>query len=237
MKKHNVHFFQHVPFEGLGLLEDILYEAGVRLSRTALWQADPVWPEPSDTDLLIVMGGPMGVYETDAYPWLASEIACLQRFIQAGKPVLGICLGAQLLAAALGSRVYPSGKKEIGWFEISCQNPRPDWFFPHTEQPVVYHWHGDTFDLPPGAVSLASSLATENQAFAVGEHLVGLQFHLETDARALEAFLETGSQEIEASPGPWVMPIDQQRAAAAQAETNRPVLVALINHLLKRSPR
>ena len=175
----HAHYLQHVSFEGLGSIETWLLEAGYEISCTRLYQGDSL-PSADRFDLLIVMGGPMSVNDEFDYPWLAEEKRFIRNAIDRGCPVLGICLGAQLIASALGARVYANPLKEIGWHPI--QRVEPDEhagvrFPPFLE---VFHWHGETFDLPAGAVHLARSKGCENQAYAYRNNVVGLQFHLET---------------------------------------------------------
>jgi GMP synthase-like glutamine amidotransferase len=137
-------------------------------------------PHPNQIDLLVIMGGPMSINDEDAFPWLVPEKQFIREMIASGKPVLGICLGAQLIAGALGADVYPNGAKEIGWFPIQGipSGGRLTFRFPSSMK--VFHWHGETFDLPSGAIRLARSKGCENQAFQIGRSVIGLQFHLET---------------------------------------------------------
>jgi len=171
------HCLQHVPFEGPGSIEPQLRTAGYELSHTRFFES-ALLPLRDDIDLLVVMGGPMSV--NDELPWLAPEKKFIRNLIESGKPVLGICLGAQLIASAMGARVYKNPVKEIGWFPVQgVTSPGSASFsFPHSIE--VFHWHGETFDLPPGAVQLARSEGCENQAFQIGRSVIGLQFHLET---------------------------------------------------------
>lgn len=151
-------------------------------------------------DLLIVLGGPIGVYETDAYPFLVSEVETIHKRLAARKPMLGICLGAQLMAAALGARVYTGTKgPEVGWFPIqySGRNQPPAWFAPLVaDRLLVFHWHGDTFDLPAEAQPLARTKLYENQAFTVGVYGLALQFHPEVTANGLERWYVGHASEL-----------------------------------------
>lgn len=181
---------RHVAFEDLGTLEPLLVDFGYDVNyREAGWQElsaiDPLAP-----DLLIVLGGPIGVYDQDAYPFLRDEITLLERRLRRDRPTLGICLGAQLMAAALGARVYPgTNGKEIGWSPLSrgADANTGRYLQPLFEDGVeVLHWHGDTFDLPPGSAHLAATPRYPHQAFAYGDAALALQFHPEVTAPGLE---------------------------------------------------
>ncbi len=173
------HYLQHVPFEGLGNIRPWLEAAGCEVSGTRVFESGE-FPDLAALDLLVVMGGPMSVNDEADHPWLVEEKQFVRRAIEAGKAVFGVCLGAQLIASALGSRVYPNAEKEIGWFPVHRVGAGDGATFEFPPSLKVFHWHGETFDLPPGAVRLASSEGCENQAFQVGPSVIGLQFHLET---------------------------------------------------------
>jgi len=192
-----IHHLQHVPFEGLGSIENHLLSQRHQLTSTHLYQGEPL-PETEAFDALIVMGGPMGVTDVADYPWLETELDFIARTIQAGKKVLGICLGAQLIAAALGAKVYRNRSPEIGWWPLSATDEAAkSGLLPHTCLP--FHWHGDTFDLPEGALLLASSEACTNQAFLIDEQVIGLQFHLETTADTALSLINQCGDEIDGS--------------------------------------
>ncbi len=179
---------RHLAFEDAGLFAEPLRERGYAIREVdAGVNASP--DDLESADLLIVCGGPIGVYETDRYPFLADEIAALQRRLQAGRPTLGLCLGAQLMAAALGARVYPGGKKELGWAPLQLSAAGQASPLGVLAGLPVLHWHGDTFDLPAGATLLASTGLYPNQAFSHGRHALALQFHAEADSRRIEQWL------------------------------------------------
>jgi GMP synthase (glutamine-hydrolysing) len=182
--------FSHLPFEDLGALEPELERRGFAIETIDVATAHFPLPAPERCDLLIVLGGPIGVYDSSDYPFLAGEIETIRGRLAARKPVLGICLGAQLMAAALGARVYPGGRgPEIGWFPILPASPQlvPDWFAPLVASDLrLFHWHGDTFDLPAGARHLARTELYENQAFAIEDYALALQFHPEVTETGLE---------------------------------------------------
>ncbi|KZZ84832.1 hypothetical protein AS29_007155 [Bacillus sp. SJS] len=171
-----VHYLQHVPYEGLGYIQDWADERGFHLTKTALYKDDIHFPELSEFDLLIVLGGPMNIDQTDEYPWLKQEKEFISRAIHSGKKVLGICMGSQLTATALGAIVSKNAFEEVGWHEVKMRETRipglPASF-------KAMQWHGDTFDLPEDCIWLAESEACSNQAFLYDDRVIGLQFHLE----------------------------------------------------------
>jgi GMP synthase (glutamine-hydrolysing) len=187
---HQALVLSHVSFEDLGSLDHLLRERGFEIEGVDVATARFPLPQAASCDLLVVLGGPIGVYDQQDYPFLKDELACISQRLQARKPILGICLGAQLMAAALGSRVYPGQQgAEIGWSPLQAapDSDTPAGFAPLLAPGVsVLHWHGDTFDLPSGALPLASSALYANQGFAVGDFALGLQFHPEVTALGLE---------------------------------------------------
>ncbi|OFV93928.1 MAG: amidotransferase [Acidobacteria bacterium RIFCSPLOWO2_12_FULL_65_11] len=203
-----VHVFQHVPFEGLGSIGVWLEERGASVSSTRFF-ADDSMPCVDDIDMLVVMGGPMSVNDHAAFPWLGVEKRFIGEAIARNIPVLGVCLGAQLIANVLGARVYSNVVKEIGWFPIQAVST-PDGVFSFPSECLVCHWHGETFDLPEGAVRLARSEACENQAFQFKRHVIGLQFHLETTPESMRALVENCRQEL--VPGAYVQTAQELRA-------------------------
>ncbi|HVJ52045.1 MAG TPA: glutamine amidotransferase [Aliidongia sp.] len=207
---------RHVAFEDLGLLTPLLSARGYR----AIYREAPDGlsvAELLDADLLIVLGGPIGAYEEDDYPFLAAELRALERRLKEARPTLGICLGAQLMARALGASVYPGRRgKEIGWAPLALTDAGRDSNLAALGREVpVLHWHGDTFDLPKGSTRLASTSLYENQAFAIGSTALGLQFHLETPADRVERWLVGHAAEIAATPGATVAELRRGTKAAA----------------------
>lgn len=182
--------FSHVPFEDLGSLQPALERRGFTIETVDVSTARFPLPQVKRCDLLVVLGGPIGVYDAQSYPFLAEEIECIRQRLAGRKPTLGICLGAQLMAAALGARVYPGDRgSEIGWYPLlsaDADSP-PEWFAPLLAKDLsVFHWHGDTFDLPGGTRWLAKTCFYENQAFAVDDFGLALQFHPEVTKAGLE---------------------------------------------------
>lgn len=184
--------FQHSPLEGPSLIGDWASGRGHEL-RMHPWHASGAVPYNGSWDALIVLGGPMAVYEQDRYPWIREEQRLMRQTLEEGKQVLGICLGAQLLADVLGGRVYPQGHQEIGWYPLFHQKHALDEVLLHDlieEHPMAMHWHGDCFEIPPGCRHLASSQACANQAFAYGRQALGLQFHWEFSRETLQQMLD-----------------------------------------------
>ncbi|MBP7603164.1 MAG: type 1 glutamine amidotransferase [Spirochaetes bacterium] len=192
-----IHCIQHVPFEGPAAVKDWALERGHVLSRTALYDNESL-PAMDEFDWLIVMGGPMGVYDEDMYPWLAAEKRFIGRSIAEGHTVLGICLGAQLMAAALGGTVRANARREIGWFPVRLlpEAGRIPAFARLPREFDAFHWHGDTFGIPPGAVRAAESDACPAQAFSYNDRVIGLQFHLESTPESVEALVRNCAGEL-----------------------------------------
>lgn len=192
-----VHALLHVPFEGLGAIRPWLETHGYSLSETHLYR-DESLPAISDFDWLIVMGGPMSVHDEKAYPWLVNEKALLKEAIAMDKTMLGICLGAQLIAEAAGGSVV-AGEPEIGWWPLYI-NPTTDIDRFGFNQLKAFHWHGEQIQLPPRAQRLASSQCCETQAFQIGERIIGLQFHLETTPASARLLVENAAEDLIESP-------------------------------------
>ena len=194
---------RHVPFEDLGSFERVLGDRGYAVAYADAGLDNLGALDPRGPDLLVVLGGPIGAYEEASYPFVLDELELLEKRLAADRPTLGVCLGSQLMARALGARVYPGDRKEIGWATLALtdEGRRSCLRFLAPEETAVLHWHGDTFDLPQGAVRLASTQAYENQAFAWGKRALALQFHAETTARGLERWFIGNACEIGATPG------------------------------------
>lgn len=196
-----IHALQHVPFEGLGHIGQWVKNRGHHLALTRLWAGEPL-PRPATFDRLVVMGGPMNIYEDDRYPWLADERNLIAEAVEGGKSMVGICLGAQLLADALGSRVVAGKNKEIGWMPVvlTAAGRESALFRGLPEHFMVLHWHGDTFAIPPGAIHLAESEACPSQAFVYQDRVLGLQFHLESTPASVEEITANCRSELVAGP-------------------------------------
>jgi GMP synthase (glutamine-hydrolysing) len=191
---------RHVAFEDLGNLEPCLRAKGYRIEYVEAG-VDPLDAAGRDPALLVVLGGPVGAYEEESYPFIRGELALLRERLAAGRPTLGICLGAQLMASALGARVHPGGRKEIGWAPLALTEAGKASALKHLEGVPVLHWHGDTFEMPAGAVRLASTEAYANQAFSWGRNALALQFHPEAIGARLERWYIGHACEIASVPG------------------------------------
>ena len=187
----------HVPFEGLGCIEQWIIDNNHSVTFTKFYENYSL-PTVENIDWLIVMGGPMGVYDEVAFPWLIEEKAFIQKAIEQRKTVIGICLGSQLIAEVLGAKVYPNKQKEIGWFDIektsACE--KLDIIQTQERKFQVFHWHGDTFDLPKGSTQLFRSAVCENQAFIYNGNVLGLQFHFEVTNYSLAEMVKHGQDEL-----------------------------------------
>jgi GMP synthase (glutamine-hydrolysing) len=211
---------RHVSFEDAGTLEPVLEERGIGLRYLEAGVDD--LSRAKDTDLLVVLGGPIGIYEVDRYPFLKQELATIEAAVRKGVPVIGICLGCQALAAVLAARVYPGKQKELGWDEMMLTKEGKASPLGAIDGVRVLNWHGDTFDLPVGATRLASSEITPNQAFTYGDKVLALQFHVELPERDLEKWLIGHTLELAASKIDLAkMRADTARFAPAANEASR----------------
>lgn len=191
---------RHVPFEDLGSFGPVLADHGFEIQYVDCGIHDIAAIDPSTPELLIVLGGPIGAFQDDLYPFIKEEVHLLERRLELNRPTLGICLGAQMIARTLGARVYAGPYKEIGWSRLDLTDAGRMSPLRHLNAPVL-HWHGDTFDLPSEATLLASTDKCANQAFSWGDNVLALQFHPEVDARNIEQWLIGHACEISAADG------------------------------------
>lgn len=190
-----IHILQHVPYESPGSITDWAEEKGFPVTYSRFFENTQL-PSPEDIDLLVIMGGPMNIYENDKFPWLTQEKACIQNCLSAKKKILGICLGSQLLADALGSKVFRNKEKEIGWFPIYKNGNHPALDLFHEGDITAFHWHGDTYEIPKNAEPLFYSEATKNQGFVYENRVFALQFHWEIQAESLEELIKHAHSDL-----------------------------------------
>lgn len=236
MKKLRIHYFQHVAFEGLGSIEEWASHAGHSLTGTRFFESVR-FPEISDFDWLIVMGGSMSVHDEEQYPWLSDEKRYIRRTIDEGKTVLGICLGSQLISAALGASVYKNKEVEIGWFDIEfTPYAQSDNLFSDMGSRLkVFHWHGDTFDLPENAIHIAFSEGCRNQAFIYKGNVLALQFHLEPTPYSLQQMFENCRSGL--SAGKYVQTEKEILSRKQLPESSRKVLFTFLDKLAEQSSK
>ena len=199
-----LHAFYHVPFEDVGSIGLWAAERGHEVTATSFF-AEETPPPAGDYDMLVVMGGPMGVYDEKEYPWLVGEKKAIEAAVAADKAVCGVCLGAQLLSVVLGGSVSRNPVPEIGWFKVHMtpEGLAEPVFAGFPDAYYAFHWHGDTFSIPPGASHAASSAACPNQAFVYNHKVVGLQYHLETTPVGMQRLIKYCAEDV-AVPGPTV---------------------------------
>lgn len=227
-----VHYFQHVPFEGPGYIYQWAENAGILLHPVALYENAPL-PAVDECEALIIMGGPMGLGDELMHPWLKREKRFIEKAIEAHKTVIGICLGAQLIASVMGARVFANTQKEIGWFPVrktlKADSTALGRLLP--ERFDAFHWHGDTFDIPAGAIHLAESDACQNQAFIFQERVLGLQFHLESTPASINGLIENCCHELVTAP--FVQSTEQICQGNKHLPASNTLLAKVLNHLLQ----
>ena len=218
----NIIVLQHAPCETVGLLQEALTAADLKTHVIRSFEGAHVPKEMGQSEGLIVMGGPMGVYEQDRFPFLREEMKLIDHALKEKKPILGVCLGSQLLAAALGANVYAGPAQEIGWYPVTLlPEADTDPLLRKVPSPVMaLRWHGDVFDLPKGAVRLAYSEKTDVQAFRYGKNAFGFLFHMEMTAHIIEEMVKTFSSELQQEK------LDGTQIVA-QSKNNLPALAAV----------
>jgi len=226
----NIQCLMHVPFEGPGIIELWAEEKKHPMSFTRMYENDDL-PELSEVDMLVIMGGPMNVFDFHIHSWMQDEIEWVRKYIDLGKPVIGICLGAQIIAAALGADVYPGEHKEIGWYNLqflpSLGEFRICKDLPSSRK--VFHWHGDTFPIPEGAIRIASSTAFPNQGFIFNKKAIALQFHLEVTPESVAGMVDKCRSQL--VPGEYIQTEKEILRESCCFETNQQVLCQFLDYL------
>ncbi len=225
-----IHYLQHVPFEGLGTIEAWALANNHTLTATRLYSNEQL-PSLDRFDLLVVLGGPMSVHDEAEHVWLKAEKWFIRQVIAANKPILGICLGAQLLAESLGGKVIRNQKKEIGWFPVTLSDVfadvEPGRSLPrHAE---AFHWHGETFTLPKGAMRIGSSIACENQGFIYGGNIIALQFHLEMTQLGAEELIQHCGDEL--VTGEYIQKEDEMLNETQRFNRANKMMTTLLDYL------
>jgi GMP synthase-like glutamine amidotransferase len=232
-KPKRIHFLQHVSYEGLGGIDSWIQAQGVQLNGTRFFE-EVALPDTASVQALIVMGGPMSVHDEAKFKWLAAEKKFIEQVIRDGKPVLGICLGAQLIADVLGARVYPAAHREIGWFPVELTDKGKSDRIMQALPPVFtgFHWHGETFDIPDGAVHLARSAACENQAFSYNGNVLALQFHPEVTVPLAQLLVMRAKEDLK--PGEFVQTETEILGNKNGVRQNGNYIVGLMNALMNQ---
>ncbi|WP_456370428.1 type 1 glutamine amidotransferase [Thermodesulfatator atlanticus] len=233
--KRRLHYIQHVPFETPGVILDWAKSRSYEVTHTRVFLDEP-FPSALDFDFLVLMGGPMSVHDEDQFPWLSEEKTFLKNILGEDEErikIMGICLGAQLIAEALGAEVYPNRYKEIGWFPIELTEAGKahrlfrDWPSPFN----VFHWHGETFSLPQEATHIAYSEACENQAFLYKDRILALQFHLEVTPDLVAGLIENSAEDI--VPGPYVQDPEAIKGQPELYELCHEMLFKLLDRFMR----
>jgi len=230
MHQLRIHYFQHVPFEGPGSIQEWSIKNGHSLTSTNFYINETL-PDLNSIDWLIIMGGPMSVDDEKEFHWLPKEKSFIKNAIEKGKKVIGICLGAQLIAQILGASVYTNKQKEIGWFPIRLTEPakRHPLFNGLHSEIIVFHWHGDTFELPENAIAIAKSDACNNQGFIYKQNVLALQFHLETTRESIQQMIENGRDEL--TQGQYIQEENEIQNQQEFFEENKKYLFTILDRL------
>ena len=224
-----LHSLQHVPFEDLAYIESWAQERSHSISRTLLFNNDP-FPEMSEFDWLVILGGPMNIYEEEEFPWLKREKKFISEAIAQQKFVLGICLGAQLVADVLGGKVFENPYKEIGWYPVRLtpEARKSAIFRPLPAQFVAFHWHGDTFSIPPGGIRIAESEGCSKQAFEYHGRVIGLQFHLESALESIQRLIRNCAGEL--ADGKYIQSAEEMLGQRGNFPKIRRIMTLLLDH-------
>lgn len=228
----NIHYIQHVPFEGIGSIEHWAIENKHGLSSTNMFENNYTFPTLDNFDMLVIMGGPMGVNDQGQFPWLIEEKEFIKTSIDNNKIVLGICLGSQLIAHVLGAKVYKNPQKEIGWFSVTMTQKAltHPLFRIFPKEFITFHWHADTFDLPVNAHLMAESKATKHQAYLYSSKVIGFQFHPEVSTQSISE-LGLNSHEVLVGEN-FVQTEDQIKGMISNVQENKKLLFSFLDQLM-----
>jgi GMP synthase-like glutamine amidotransferase len=230
-----IHCIRHEPFEGLASIESWTRRNNHQLSCTHTY-LNQRFPDDTAFDMLIILGGTASVYEPDKYTWLAAEKKFIQKVINSRKKVFGICLGAQILADMHGAAVYPCRSKETGWFKVTFNRTELPAYSFLPDQLLVFHWHGDTFDIPHTGIRFASSELTPNQGFILGQNILALQFHLEMDLISLKKIIKGAGNQLHAKDE-FIQQADQILALAHYIEANNELVFRILDQFTSDTSR
>lgn len=234
MKTLKIHCFQHVHFEDLGCIGNWIEKNSHAVQYTRFYE-NPSIPGVDEYDWLVVMGGPMSVNDEDEFPWLVEEKKAIKAAIEKNKTVIGICLGSQLIAQVLVGKVYKNKEKEIGWFDISLTGTKESENLLNTgsANPIkVFHWHGETYEIPANSIHLAYSAGCRSQAFLYDGKVLGLQFHLEVTEQSIGAMIENGRNEL--VKGTFVQSENEILAQADCIRSNNRIMFQILDKLAKQ---
>lgn len=187
-----IHYLQHIDFENIGYISKWANNKNYKVAGTKLFLGEKL-PELYEFDVLIIMGGPMNIYEYDSYSWLKEEKRLIKQAIENNKYVIGFCLGAQLIADVLGGTISKNREKELGWFEIEKTEES---YFESIDKVTVFHWHGDTFTIPKNAMNIFKSKGCENQAFIYSDNVLAFQCHMEMEEENISLILKNCREEL-----------------------------------------
>jgi GMP synthase-like glutamine amidotransferase len=227
-----IHCLLHETFEGIASISDWISIHNHSVSYTRIFLNEP-FPDTIDFELLIIMGGSASVYEEEKYQWLKEEKQFIKKAISSNCKILGICLGAQLLADVFKSRVYKGPEKEIGWFPVSFNKSELAYLTFLPEQMTVFHWHGDTFDIPKGAIRIGSTEPIQNQGFMIDDHIFAIQFHLEMNENQVQQMLLHGGNDL-AQKGNYIQSKNQIISQHEYFKSNNQLMFDLLDFLASK---
>ncbi len=227
-----IHYLQHELTVPPGSLSEWAATRNISLSATEFYKENYNLPDPEDTDGLLILGGSMNIYQEGEFPFLKESKSLIRAFIDAGKKVFGICLGAQLISEVLGAKIHKNDHLEIGWWDVQVRNTGLFSDFPPLT--TLFHWHGDIFDLPQGATLFASTGISSHQAYTVGDNILAVQFHPEVNEEILDLFLEKDKTCGECGDGPYSqVPAEIRELSIEYLEENKKLFFSLLDNFFE----